>query len=168
MDLRRASKRNLVRWYENWYRTSFQDLGRKLGEDQKIKAKKSSPKSGQLLPARTQNYDYFSVRGSIWVRVKFYVLPGPPSPGSGYNVPPETPLASSEFAQYPFFVLSCQFSYVFASPWKVCSFSSAFLYVQIRSNQTVTFWTIFFLWWSAPFYWSISFIVHTRNFWTKF
>ena len=46
-----------------------------------------------------------------------------------------------EFTQYPFFF--CCFTFLLLRE-KVCAFSSAFLYVHIRSNQTVTYWTKLF------------------------
>ena len=40
------------------------------------------------------------------------------------------------------FALFCPFLNVFSSPCTtICSFSSAFLYAHIRTNQTVTYWT---------------------------
>ena len=41
---------------------------------------------------------------------------------------------------YPFFVRFCTFFF----SRKKCSFSSAFLYVHIRTNQTITYWTKIF------------------------
>ena len=43
-----------------------------------------------------------------------------------------------EFTQYPFFVRFRTFLLLLE---KVCAFESAFLYVHIRTNQTVTYWT---------------------------
>ena len=47
-------------------------------------------------------------------------------------------LPEGGFTQYPFFVRFCPFSLLRK---KVCNFSSTFLYVHIRINQTGTYWT---------------------------
>ena len=74
---------------------------------------------------------------------------------------------------------SIRFSYVFVRFFtflllldKVCAFSSAFLCVHIRTNQTVTYWTKvfrknFFVRGTALFR-NIALIVHTQNFRPKF
>ena len=47
-----------------------------------------------------------------------------------------------EFTQYPFFVRFCCFFFTFLLlREQVCPFSSAFLYVHFRTNQTVTYGT---------------------------
>ena len=53
--------------------------------------------------------------------------------------------AKSKFTQYLFFVLFGHLWTFFLLHEKVCSFSSAFLYVHICTNQIVTYWTKFFL-----------------------
>ena len=45
--------------------------------------------------------------------------------------------SKGEFTQYPFFVRFC----TFFLDEKVCYFASAFLFADIRTNQTVTHWT---------------------------
>ena len=58
---------------------------------------------------------------------------------------------------------------------KVCAFSSAFLYVHIRTNQIVTYCTKvvpknFFVkgYKRTSQFWNIALIVYTQSFWTKF
>ena len=49
-------------------------------------------------------------------------------------------LGKGGFTQHSFFFHFRSFFYVFLLD-KICAFSSAFLYVHIRTKQTVTYWT---------------------------
>ena len=78
-------------------------------------------------------------------------------------------MRKGEFTQYPF--LSVFFTFLLLRE-QICPFSSAILYVHIRTNQTVTYWTKvvqkLFLPSVTALFRNIALIVHTQNFGTKF